>query len=62
MTTHTYTLIMLNAQGASEQTIDIYSKAQVRRTIRQWDAKSMTARVYVDSDSAPIYDGPALGF
>ena len=57
----TYTLIMLNKQGASEETLYHPSKAAVRRAIRRWRARGMTARVYT-SDGELIYDGPALSF
>lgn len=57
----TYTLIMINAQGASEETRNHASKAEVRRQIRTWDAKDMTARVYTN-DGACIWDGSALSF
>jgi hypothetical protein len=57
----TYTLIMINEQGASEETRNHSTKADVRREIRTWDAKAMTARVYT-SDGECIYDGPALSF
>lgn len=53
-----YTLIMLNDQGASEET-NHASKAAIRRHIRTWSGK-MTARVYRDAEC--IYDGPALSF
>lgn len=56
-----YTLIMINKQGASEQTREHASKTDVRRQIRTWDAKDMTARVYT-SDGECIYDGSALSF
>lgn len=56
-----YTLIMINKQGASEDMGNHTSKADVRRAIRIWDAKGMTARVYM-SDGECIYDGPALSF
>lgn len=55
-----YTLILLNVQGASTQT-EHESKAAVRRHIRTWKAKGMTARVYKDSGEL-IYEGSALGF
>ncbi len=55
----TYTLIMLNAQGASEET-GHDTKAAVRRQIRTWEARKMTARVIVDGFT--VYDGPALKF
>jgi hypothetical protein len=57
----TYTLIMINEQGASEETRYLISKADVRRQIRTWDAKGMTARVYT-SDGECVYDGSALSF
>ena len=57
----TYTLIMLNKQGAAEKTREHASKADVRRQIRTWEAKGMTARVYT-SDGECIYDGSALSF
>lgn len=55
-----YTLIMLNAQGASEESRHS-TKASARRKIRTWGAKGMTARVYT-SDGACIYEGSALSF
>jgi hypothetical protein len=58
---NTYTLIMFNKQGASEETNDLPSKSAVRRVIRTWDAKGMTARVYI-TGGACIYDGSALSF
>lgn len=57
----TYTLIMLNSQGASEETRNHATKADVRRQIRTWQAKGMTARVFT-SDGEDIYDGSALSF
>lgn len=57
----TYTLILINKQGASAETINHTTKADVRREIRTWDAKGMTARVYT-SDGECIYDGSALSF
>ena len=57
----TYTLVMLNSQGASESTYYLPSKAAVREQIRTWDAKGMTARVWT-SDGQSIWDGPALSF
>ena len=57
----TYTLIMINNQGASEETCNHTTKAAVRREIRTWAAKGMTARVYT-SDGERIYDGSALSF
>ena len=57
----TYTLIMLNKQGASDETREHSSKADVRRQIRTWDAKDMEARVYT-SDGECIYVGSALSF
>jgi hypothetical protein len=56
----TYNLIMLNAQGASEES-EHASKDAVRLKIRTWDARNMTARIY-DSNGNLIYEGPALGF
>lgn len=56
----TYTLIVLNSQGASEQTSHD-TKSAVRSAIRAWaDPKNMTARVF--EDGTQIYDGKALGF
>lgn len=55
-----YTLIMLNKQGASEETKHA-TKAAIRAHIRQWDAKGMTARV-IDANGETIYDGSALSF
>lgn len=57
--TKTYTLIMLNQQGASEQT-EHATKAAVRKQIRTWDARHMTARVL--RDGRAIYQGRALRF
>jgi hypothetical protein len=57
----TYTLIMINKQGASEETCNHASKADVRRQIRTWDAKGMTARVCT-SDGDFVYEGSALSF
>jgi hypothetical protein len=57
----TYTLIVINKQGASDQTSNLPTKAAVRREIRTWDAKDLTARVYT-SDGACVYDGSALSF
>ena len=57
----TYTLIMINNQGASDETRNHATKAAVRREIRTWNAKGMTARVYT-SDGDCIYDGSALSF
>ena len=59
-----YTLVMINAQGASEVKYDLYSKAKIRRHIRSvWNnPKQMTARVYIDANGIRVYDGPALGF
>ena len=57
----TYTLIMINKQGAAAETRNHTTKADVRRGIHAWDAKGMTARVYT-SDGECIYDGPALSF
>ena len=58
-TARKYTLIMLNSQGASEETKHT-TKTMVRRQIRTWDAKDMTARVYAAAEL--IYEGSALGF
>lgn len=57
----TYTLIILNNQGASEETREHDSKADVRRQIRTWDSATMTARVYT-SDGDCIHAGSALSF
>ena len=57
----TYMLIMINKQGASEETRNHATKSDVRREIRAWDAKGMTARVYT-SDGECIHDGSALSF
>ena len=56
-----YTLIMINEQGASEETRNHATKAAVRREIRTWHARGMTARVYT-SDGECIYNGSALSF
>ncbi len=57
----TYTLIVINKQGASEETRNHTSKSSVRREIRTWNAKGMTARVYTSYGEC-IYDGSALSF
>jgi len=57
----TYTLIVSNSSGASEETRDLATKVAVRRQIRIWDAKGMTAVVRT-SDGVEIYRGSALGF
>jgi hypothetical protein len=57
----TYTLIMLNEQGASEETRNHSTKAEVRRQIRTWNAKDMTSRVYTNQ-GVRVYEGPALSF
>ncbi len=54
-----YELIMMNKQGGSDLT---YHKtvAEVRDWIRRWDARAMTARVFLDGKV--IYEGRALSF
>ena len=54
-----YELIISNDQGATETT-NHRSKASVRRQIRTWQARDMTAKVYVGSTA--VYSGRALSF
>lgn len=55
------TLILLNAQGASEQ-YTVATKAEARRIIRgAWaDPERLTARLIGD-DGEMLYEGSALG-
>ena len=54
------TLIMINKQGASQET-DHNNQSAIRRQIRTWQARGMTARVFDDNGEC-IYDGPALSY
>jgi hypothetical protein len=57
----TYTLVVINQQGASEES-EHASRAAVRGQIRRWsDPENLTARVW-DDGGTQVYDGPALGF
>jgi len=61
MKTDNYTLIIINRQGASEET-EHATKASIRRSIHTWsDPENLQARVW-DDGGAQIYDGAALGF
>lgn len=56
-----YILVVINKQGASEET-RYQTKAAVRAAIRTWaDPRNLTARVWT-SEGEQIYDGTALGF
>lgn len=57
----TYTLVVINEQGASQES-DHATKADVRAAIRNWsDPQNLKARVW-DDGGTKIYDGSALGF
>lgn len=56
-----YSLIVLNAQGASEETKHSTLDA-VSQQIGSWDAADMTARVYNKDTGALVYEGAALDF
>lgn len=60
---HIYELFMRNSQGAITCTKH-HKKQEVRDEIRTWDAKGMTAQVFLHTEqcATEIYNGPALKF
>lgn len=55
----TYTLVVINTQGASDETHGLESMADVRAQVATWaDPENLEARVWT-SDGEQVYDGPA---